>query len=732
MILAAWLARNFACRRCTWLALLAATLLAVLYALTMFNLSFVLGTGPFWHGPRGDRVTNLIGALYYLHDPWRLPIFYVPKLGFPEGVNIVYTDSLPLVALAFKLIYKLSGSWFNYFGLWVFLCFPLLGFFAALAAKAAGFKDAAAIVAAGLLAIACPAFLLRFMHLALMGHFLIVWSIYLYFRLRACPSSVSAILQFCIVSAMAVLLQAYFLMMVLPFLAAALAQSIVEKQLSFSRAATALGSLGATLLAVGLLAGIIGPGAPRATAEGFGYWSMNVLSPLIPPHDHLPEFLSRFIHWDQNGLTWDANTGQYEGYSYLGGGVLLLALINLAASGRLALNMVARHGFLALLLGGYFLVAVSNQIFVGDWLAVSFRLPPFLENLVSYFRVGGRFFWPVYYVVMLALVQLTFQRFDPRLARVLVLAAVALQLADTQLLRGRIAAEARQGYPQTLPKDWQPLLAAHGFFKQYPSFQCGGWAGTWPGNDENMELLWEVAKLDKPTNSAYLGRNNRDCINELNEGLKFEIQPDGLYVFAGDFPIVSIKDAPSFETLCREFSRGVVCSHKWDALPQLAVSSTFKPTMHSPIAAYTLGETVNFSSGGTGRPFLAYGWSHSESSGTWSIGRKSEVVLGVPRTTSDATLTVLATAFVHPSTPAKEFRVSVNGRYLGTWTFAVGEVPAKRSIAIPKDLLVGEPTLRIAFEPNIIETPAQFGSLDTRPISLKLVELTVSAEEHRN
>lgn len=714
-------------------ALVGVVLLATLYALTIFDVPFIFGTGPFWTAMGGDRFTNLIGALYYVNDAWRFPVFHVPKLGFPEGVNIVYTDSLPLIALAFKAIYKLSGAWFNYFGLWIFFCFPLLGFFAALAAKEAGLKDNVAILAAGLLAIACPAFLFRFIHIALMGHFLIVWAIYLYLRLRNCPSSRSAIVQFCIVSSMAVLLQAYFLMMVLPFLAAALAQNLIEKRLSFSRAVIALGSVSATLLVVGLVAGIIGPNTPPATAGGFGYWSMNVLSPLIPPRAHLPESVSRLIHWEGHGLTWDANTGQYEGYGYLGGGVLLLALVNLVASGRLALNMIARHGFLALLLVGYFLISISNRVFIGDWLAVSFPLPRYLDFLVSYFRTGGRFFWPVYYVVMLGLVALTFQRFDRRIAQVLVLASVALQLADTQILRDRIAAQARQASPQSLAiQDWRPLLAAHGFYQQYPSFQCGGWAGTWPGNDENLELLWEAAKLDKPTNSAYLGRNNRDCYNELVEGLKFEIQPDGLYVFGGDFPIVSIEDAPLFRTLCREFSRGVVCSHKWDTLPQLTGSPTFRPITHDRLAAYTVGQTLNFSSQGRGKDFFGYGWSHPESWGTWSTGKRSELILGIPKIAVDATLTVMATAFVHQHTPVKEFRVVVNGRPLTTWTFALGQLPAKHSVVIPKDLLVGATSLRIAFVPNIIETPEQIGIPDRRPIGLWLMELTVSTDEQRN
>ena len=709
------------------------TLLAVVYALTIIDVPFILGTGPIWDGVWGDRFTNLIGALYYAHDAWRFPLFFVPKLGFPEGANIVYTDSIPVAALGLKVIYKLTGAWFNYFGLWVFLCFPLLGLFGALAAKEAGVKDNLGIIAAGVLAIACPAFLFRWMHLALMGHFLIVWSIYLYLRLRNAPAGLGTIFQFSIVSALTLLIQAYFLMMVVPFLVAALLQCLVEGRMRLSRAAMALGWVAGFVVLVGLVAGIIGPHTPKATAEGFGYLSMNVLSPVIPPRDHLPEFVARFIHWDPGGLTWDANTGQYEGYSYFGGGLLLLALINLVASPRLALGMIARNRFVALLLVGYFLVAISHNVFIGDWHVVDWPLPHYLQILASYFRAGGRFFWPAYYVLMIGLVALTYRRFDRGVARLVVIAATIVQLADTQPLRRNMGTPAAWTLAHTLPaQEWQPLLAAHRFFAQYPAFQCGGWADNWAAANENLELLWEAAKLDMPTNSVYLGRLNRDCVEERAKAVNFDIQPDGLYVFGGDFPIGVLEDLPSFKKLCREFSNGVVCSRKWDILRSAGGSSSFKPISHTWVPPYKLGETLTFSPGRTGSKFLAYGWLRPESWGVWSVGGKSELILGIPKDTADATLTVRAAPVLNQRRPAKEFSVIINGRPVATWTFMLGHLPATHSIALPKDLLLGASSLRIAFVPKVVETPEQIGISDPRPIGLMLMELTVSEAEQRN
>lgn len=173
-----------------------AGLAGLLYALSLFDLDFVLGKGPYWTQPFGDTITHLIGAMYFIRDEWRFPLFFVPQLGFPEGTNIVFTDSLPLLALGAKLLHSVTGWAGNYSGLWLLVCFPLLAFFIAKATREFGGTDVFAMISAALLAVMSPALLARFGHHALMGHFLIAWSIYLYARIRTDPVRGTNILQF--------------------------------------------------------------------------------------------------------------------------------------------------------------------------------------------------------------------------------------------------------------------------------------------------------------------------------------------------------------------------------------------------------------------------------------------------------------------------------------------------------------------------------------------------------
>ncbi|MHB8370213.1 MAG: DUF6311 domain-containing protein [Leptospirales bacterium] len=718
----------------SWNYLFLAFLIGVGYALSIFEPSFIIGKSPYWTEPFGDRITNLIGALYFAHDNWHFPIFYVPALGTPEGTSIIYTDSLPLLALVAKVIFKLTGVWFNYFGLWLFSCFPLLAFFVALATRKCGLKSMTAIICATLLALANPALLYRFGHTALMGHFLIVWAFYLYLRLLQRPESRNVIAQFCIVTALSVVLQAYFLLMLMPFFLAALATVVKSGGMTFRSAATRFSVVIGVILGTAWISGIIGPGTPTASAWGFGYYSMNLLSPFLPPRQHLPGFLSQHVTWDGNGYTWDATGGQYEGYNYLGLGILLLLAVHFIASRSIVVEGLKRHVFLLVALLGMFFLALSDQIFIGNWhISVTSIFTP-LGKLTDHFRTGGRLFWPIYYVLVVMLVLLTFRRFPSRTAKALLLLSVGLQLADTQLLRRNMAEAVQNGYAQVLSqKVWKPLLEEHQFLEQYPSFQCGGWAGKWPDNNSNMELLLLAAKLDIPSNSAYLARSSRNCKKELAEGLSFRIEKGGLYVFGNNFPINKIAGLPDFREWCREFKYGVVCSRNRAAFWQNSSQHEFVHISNVWAPEYQLGKTLQFNVNGNGRYFLQHGWGMAESWGVWGIGKQSVIALLLPDVPeSNLKLTVSGHEFVNTESPLKEVTVFINDKKIGLWKYKLDEEGiVKRSALVHKDVYQKNNIIVIKFVSENIESPKQAGlSADIRPLGFGLAELVLSVDQH--
>src|SRR3546814_7979036 len=57
-----------------------------------------------------------------------------------------------------------------------------------------------------------------------------------------------------------------------------------------------------------------------------------------------------------------------------------------------------------------FLFAISDHVAIGYHELLSYRLPAPIGNLANNFRSSGRFFWPVYYLVYLAIFYLIFTR----------------------------------------------------------------------------------------------------------------------------------------------------------------------------------------------------------------------------------------------------------------------------------------------------------------------------------
>ena len=77
----------------------------------------------FW----GDLPTLQTGWNFFRIDEWRFPIFSNPNYGIYLNNSIIYTDSIPLFALFFKILNFILPDNFQYFSLWILFCLYLQG-----------------------------------------------------------------------------------------------------------------------------------------------------------------------------------------------------------------------------------------------------------------------------------------------------------------------------------------------------------------------------------------------------------------------------------------------------------------------------------------------------------------------------------------------------------------------------------------------------------------------------
>ena len=77
----------------------------------------------FW----GDLPTLQTGWNFFRIDEWRFPILSNPNLGIYLNNNLIYSDSIPLFALFFKIFNFILPDNFQYFSLWILFSLYLQG-----------------------------------------------------------------------------------------------------------------------------------------------------------------------------------------------------------------------------------------------------------------------------------------------------------------------------------------------------------------------------------------------------------------------------------------------------------------------------------------------------------------------------------------------------------------------------------------------------------------------------
>ncbi len=410
-------------------------MLGLLFALWLFDVGFLLGTSVYWQAIAGDTAQHVAGYYYYIQDDWHFPIFFTRNYGYPDGVSIIFTDSVPIVSLLVKSLRGLLPGDFNVFGPWLAACYILQGVGITALVTALGYRSVAVTVASTLLALAVPAFLIRVELASLPAQFLLTCALALYFHLVRGIRLSAAMGAFAVLVLLSLLIHPYLFAMVFAILAAAIAQRVLDQPRWWRSALAYSTALAVALVVVMYVTGYIGSGAERGTPSEFGSpdTAMDMLAPVLPEG-------SGIMPWRGDIVSFGADY-----HNYLGLGLLLLIAVHLLFSRNAIVKGARRHLVLTLLLAGFIVFAMSNTIRVAGTEVVNFPIPGPARWLISQFRASARFFWPVTYMALAAVVVLTAQRFRRPVGTLLLAGAVVLQLLDTAPVRATVSKYSQGG-----------------------------------------------------------------------------------------------------------------------------------------------------------------------------------------------------------------------------------------------------------------------------------------------
>ena len=437
-----------------------------------------------------DPATQFLGWHFFRLEPWHLPLGAATRYGMEMGGSVVFTDSIPIAALLFKLARAALPDKFQYFGLWMLACYLLQATFAWLLS---GFATRRVVPRLAITALFVMSPLLpdrAIGHYALMAHWLVLAALYLYLR---APERL-ATASWCLLVCGAALVHAYLLYMVL-----AVAFADAARRRWIDRTATMLDTLrstliiGSAMLSTMWLAGYftIPISAFSGGTEYYGRYAAN-LNALWNP-----QWGSRFLP----GQPVIAGSG-LEGYGYLGLGLLVMLPIALAASWRnTARPAVQRCLPLAAVAVLLCAIALSNQVAWGDHVLFTVPLPHGLLELLAMVRGSGRLLWVGYYALMLALPAIIVRNLAAPAATAVLVCGVVLQAADLS------------------PR----YLALNGYFRQHfidePAQRADSLPSPfWTAAARHYNTILFVPSLPVPADFSAIGLFAADHAMRINTG----------------------------------------------------------------------------------------------------------------------------------------------------------------------------------------------------------------------
>ena len=319
---------------------------------------------------RGDWGQHYLGWAFFKNQAWQFPLGEITNYSYPGGTNIVFTDSLPLLAIFFKIFNFLLPENFQFLGLWLFICTFLNGLFSfkLLRHYKVSLLFSYAFV---FLLMMNPVFMFRASHAALYVHWFIIGSVYYFVSIqndKDYSRNFKKVLFFFIISG---LISPYFTLFLAGFISIFLVLNVLQKYIPIYK--TLLFVFVSAIIEFFLLyvVGAIGGGEKLGSEGNYNMFGMNLNS----------LFNSRGMASLIDGFP-VYRGDQLEGYMYLGAGFIALIIIVFILFPFYFKNkkrLFSKKYILLFVLTVLFSVfSISHEVALND--ALLFTIP-FMENI---------------------------------------------------------------------------------------------------------------------------------------------------------------------------------------------------------------------------------------------------------------------------------------------------------------------------------------------------------------
>lgn len=500
---------------------LTGALLGALVFLILYGVRVLAPTCVDWilNNPSPDPSQHYLGWVFYRRSGWHLPYIGANYSAiYPYRTSILYTDSIPLLAVLGKLLSGVLPAKFQYLGLWGLFCYAMQGGLAqALIARIGGVrpnetaKNWASVLGAGVLVL-FPALNIRmFAHTALAANWLVLLALWVWLCAEpAKPSAAKLCLWWGALGLLCAGIHLYYLPMVGMVLVAACVQRALEKRGPAAVVLPIISFCGTALAELFLL------GAFAANFAGYsnGYLSGADLANLFVPG---------------LGASWEQ-----EIYAGLGTtAAVLLALVSLLIQRKKAAEFFRRHNHVVIasivLLVLDAVAAMGNTVTFAGHTLFTVPIPQVFMDFWAMFSSCARLAWLAGMLLAVAACGLVLRFWNGAAAAVLLAACTVLQgFGMREELAKRFATYHDVAYYTDSTRLTDPAwaqLAAGGQFRHlaFASFDFE--------HDEFWDLAAFAADHGWTSNSFYMGHMDGNLAAVTLAGEMNTLAPDTLYAF---------------------------------------------------------------------------------------------------------------------------------------------------------------------------------------------------------
>lgn len=476
-----------------------------------------------------DWGTHYLGWAFYRNDPWDFPLGNTQSYFYPIGTNVGFTDTIPLLAFVFKLFAAILPEDFQFFGLWIFLCFFLTAFFTIKIFKL--FKVHPVITLVAVLIITTnPVLIFRGMHPSLCAHWLILASVYNYLLVCTKDNVYSINRNQFFLFFLSATINPYLAVMVAGFnIIIPFKHYWFDKTLNLKKMILyPLISFTAGIVfwfVFGLL--VFSDSTNLDVGDIYGLYAFN-LNSFFNSYGHYSKFLPHL------GMVTDM---QHEGFGYLGLGMIvifLLAMLYLLYL-LIAKRSVLRRAFymmpLFLLCLLLLVFAVSDEVSFGKDVVFTYRTLGVIEKMGNIFRAIGRFSWVMYYcIIVFSFLLISRIRVSNYIKIPILVGLMGLQFYDTENII--TIRDLQSGRFDTKLDDskWIGIFKHFDEIITYPPFTNNL---VYPMDYQDLSFL--ALKSGKPITNGYVARENLTQSGAYKDTLaavlgRGEIKKDQLFV----------------------------------------------------------------------------------------------------------------------------------------------------------------------------------------------------------